>query len=290
MQKLLKYFIALMLLLGIFASPARAAENYVVCRVDWLSDSSATVKLEWKQAGGEPLMITGWQVGEGKKLLIYYQKAKEQGFDSRVIEVAKNQLPAQVELIPSGENKEKKAIFKDMPKNPENAGAIQNLYYQGILGGYPDGTFAPEKAVSRAEFAKILCEAIRLPQAKAAKTSFKDIEKNWAKGYILALADKKLVNGKAEGVFDPNGKVTIGEVLALLNRSFYLYQEKSLPVDNLKPHWSNQNYTAMKRYGVVKTQDSIYMQYTPNKPATRAEVALLLSRILEQKHDRVYSE
>jgi len=41
----------------------------------------------------------------------------------------------------------------------------------------------------------------------------------------------------------------------------------------------------MKAQAVVKLGDDIYTAYTPNRPATRMEVALFLSRVLEQKYD-----
>lgn len=287
LKKIYVMVITMLAALTLLAAKADAAGNYVICRVDWLSEDSARIQLQWKEPSNQTLMITSWQADGSGKLRIYYQTGQAAGYDSREIRVEKKAFPCQVELIYSAVPQSgQKAVFTDMTGVKERDEAILNLYYQGILGGYPDGSFGPDKGVTRAEFTKILCEALKLPQKQAAgSVVFQDIENSWAKGYIWALAEKKLINGKAEGVFDPNGGVTLGEVLTLLNRSFYLYHWPETLTETLPQHWSNSAYLTMKAQAVVKLGDDIYTAYTPNRPATRMEVALFLSRVLEQKHD-----
>ena len=287
LKKIYALAITLVAALMLLAGKADAAGNYVICRIDWLSEDSARIQLQWKEPSSETLMITSWQADGNGKLRVYYQTGKVAGYDNREIQVEKKAFPCQVELISSAAAQTvSKVIFTDMTGVKEKDDAILNLYYQGILGGYPDGSFAPNKGVTRAEFTKILCEALKLsPKPAAGSVTFGDIEKSWAKGYIWALADKKLIKGKAEGVFDPNGSVTLGEVLTLLDRSFYLYHQPATLVQALPEHWSNPAYLVMKAQAVVKPGDDIYAAYTPNRAASRMEVALFLSRILEQKHD-----
>ncbi|MEI6309676.1 MAG: S-layer homology domain-containing protein, partial [bacterium] len=45
---------------------------------------------------------------------------------------------------------------------------IMTLVDKGIISGYPDGSFQPDKSVTRAEFIKILAAALQLPQAAPA--------------------------------------------------------------------------------------------------------------------------
>lgn len=285
-KKIYVMVLAVLAALFLLAGTAEAAGNYVICRVDWLSEDSARVQLQWKEPSNESLMITSWQADGSGKLRVYYQTGQMAGYDSREIRVEKKAFPCQVELIYSAAPQaEQKPVFTDMTGVKEKDDAVLNLYYQGILGGYPDGSFGPEKGVTRAEFAKILCEALKLPQQVSGSVLFQDTESSWAKGYIGALAEKKLINGKAEGIFDPNGGVTLGEVLTLLDRSFYLYHQPATLTEALPQHWSNAAYLTMKAQAVVKPGDDIYAAYTPNRPASRMEVALFLSRILEQKHD-----
>src|SRR5450756_2305524 len=40
--------------------------------------------------------------------------------------------------------------------------AIQSLVQSGVIKGYPDGSFGPDKSVSRAEFAEMVVVALNL--------------------------------------------------------------------------------------------------------------------------------
>lgn len=274
-----------LVVLYLFSGRIYATENDVICNVDWVSEDSAEVAIRWRHPDARSLMITGWQMAEDKILNIYYQVGGAKGYDKRMITLEGQLLPAKLRLLNSGQSQENKPIFSDMTGITERDNAIANLYYQGILGGYPDGSFAPNRNVSRAEFAKILCEAIKLSQVEKSELSFADIENNWAKGYILALSEKGLVKGKSEGIFDPNGNISLGEVFALLDRSFYLYGKPASDTGTLASHWSNGHFLSMKGQAVIKPTDDIYASYPAGRLATRAEVALFISRILEQKHN-----
>ena len=46
---------------------------------------------------------------------------------------------------------------------------IRNVYFAGLMEGYPDGTFAPDKAVTRAEFAKVIDEVMKALDDKLKK-------------------------------------------------------------------------------------------------------------------------
>ena len=47
---------------------------------------------------------------------------------------------------------------------------------------------------------------------------FHDIDGNWAEDYILEAAERGLVNGKGEGIFDPNANMTRAEFMMILWR------------------------------------------------------------------------
>ena len=48
-----------------------------------------------------------------------------------------------------------KKEFTDVNKEAWYAEAVEEAAFDGIINGYPDGTFKPEKAVTRAELAAI---------------------------------------------------------------------------------------------------------------------------------------
>lgn len=89
-----------------------------------------------------------------------------------------------------------------------------------IIGGYPDGSFKPDKPVSRAELAAILVRAFNLPHP-AAGVSFHDLGKSgyaWADADIIILAGNGIAAGYDGGLFKPEAFVTRAEVATFLSR------------------------------------------------------------------------
>lgn len=90
----------------------------------------------------------------------------------------------------------------------------------GIVAGFPDGTFRPERYVSRAELAVIFDRAFNLPYP-AAGTSFNDLGKSgfaWADASIIRLAGNGVAGGYPGRLFKPEKTVTRAEVAVFLSR------------------------------------------------------------------------
>ena len=86
----------------------------------------------------------------------------------------------------------------------------------GILNGYTDGTFQPEKKMTRAEFTAVI---IRMLNKKATVTDsiFSDVDaSHWAYKEISTAAELGLVNGTGNGKFSPNDTVTASQVMKIL--------------------------------------------------------------------------
>ncbi|MCM3622098.1 S-layer homology domain-containing protein [Brevibacillus borstelensis] len=99
-------------------------------------------------------------------------------------------------------------------------GAILKLNYAGVLKGYTDGTFKPEKEVTRAEFAKIAVLAMGYTDEQArlmqGKTAFKDLPADhWATGYINLAVSQGIIKGYPDGTFKPNNTVKVAEALTV---------------------------------------------------------------------------
>ncbi len=98
--------------------------------------------------------------------------------------------------------------------------AILKLNYAGVLKGYTDGTFKPEKEVTRAEFAKIAVLAMGYTEEQAkmmqGTTAFKDLPAgHWATGYINLAVSQGIIKGYPDGTFKPNNNVKVAEALTV---------------------------------------------------------------------------
>ena len=90
-----------------------------------------------------------------------------------------------------------------------------------IVGGYPDGSFQPQKTLTRAEAAKIICNMILGPTTAAALSAdtapFSDVPAtHWAAGYIAYCAQQGIINGYGNGVFGANDTLTGYQFMKML--------------------------------------------------------------------------
>ena len=107
--------------------------------------------------------------------------------------------------------------FSDV-KNHANKAAIEALASRGIINGMGQGTFMPNKTMTRAEFAAIVTRALGLT-AKDTKV-FSDVPSSkWYAGYIGTANSSGIVNGVGNGKFNPEGTITRQEAAAMVARA-----------------------------------------------------------------------
>lgn len=167
---------------------------------------------------------------------------------------------------------------------------ITSLNKVGIIDGYPDGTFKPDANVTRAEFAKLISRAFGY--APKEDSEFIDLEDHWAKQYIGALADAKIVNGYPDGKFKPYNNITRAEMVAMLSRVANLgtmgeadsmFWEPSF-ADVNAGHWAFRFVEIAKRLDIIPVNYGLIFQ--PDKPATRAETAYMISELRSSQFAR----
>lgn len=106
--------------------------------------------------------------------------------------------------------------FTDVNENAWYAKAISTLTNLDIITGYSDGTFRPNNAITRAEFATI-CS--RVDALSAGNKTFTDVTAaHWAYRYIASAADKGWISGYPDGSFKPDSNITRAEAMTLVNR------------------------------------------------------------------------
>lgn len=108
------------------------------------------------------------------------------------------------------------SAFSDLVPTRWSAKHIATMSKAGIVQGYPDGTFAPAKPITRAEFITMVMRFDNL--TSAAKYTFYDIKGHWAEKAIKDAANRGWVMGYEDGTFKPNEPITRGEVVTLINR------------------------------------------------------------------------
>lgn len=124
--------------------------------------------------------------------------------------------------------------FPDVPFSHPNEDAVAYLVKKGIVSGYPDGTFQPERAINRAEFTKIVVGALfanldiegclpTIPSsAMYARTLiFSDVARHqWFAKYICKAKISGVIDGYPDGTFRPAIAINFAEAAKILASSF----------------------------------------------------------------------
>ncbi|MCF0150743.1 MAG: S-layer homology domain-containing protein, partial [Firmicutes bacterium] len=98
--------------------------------------------------------------------------------------------------------------------------AINVLTGLGVLEGYSDGTFKPEKTVTRAEMVKMIIAALNMPVKEGTySTQFVDVAPTaWYSAYVSYGVTLGIIEGKSATIFDPNGIVTYDQAITMTMR------------------------------------------------------------------------
>jgi len=87
---------------------------------------------------------------------------------------------------------------------------IQNIYDDGVISGYSDGTYRPNEPVTRAQLAKFVVNAFTLGN-DVSGVSFPDLDESSSlTSYIKVLKKKGIINGYSDGTYRPNEPVSRG--------------------------------------------------------------------------------
>jgi len=111
------------------------------------------------------------------------------------------------------------ATFTDVDETNNAYEAIEVLSALEILEGKENGNFDPDANIKRSEFAAVVCRAMNAEAAAAgsATAKFDDVAADhWAAGYIAWAADAGIVNGRGNGIFDPDANVTYQEAVKMI--------------------------------------------------------------------------
>ncbi|MBR7142947.1 MAG: family 10 glycosylhydrolase [Clostridia bacterium] len=134
--------------------------------------------------------------------------------------------------------------FTDVEQQAWYADRVGFLAQFGVLQGYPDGTFRPDAAMTRAEFVTMIAS---FGYEEAPKASFSDLkETHWAAKYIYNAAALGYIGGYPDGTFRPDESITRAEAVIVINRLLrrtpdkaYIDQNEENPYADLKEtHWA----------------------------------------------------
>ena len=178
-------------------------------------------------------------------------------------------------------------IFKDTKKTDWYYEYVVSLTEKGIVNGYDDGNFYPNKQVTREEFLKMLIIAMDIEPAEISG-EFTDVDSDkWYAPYVYAAKAKGIAKGTSDNTFGVGIPVTRQDMSVMAYNSLGINIDVAANVEIFKDHMLIAPYSfnavyAMKTIGVLDGYES--GEFVPNGYLTRAEavkVIALISRMIK---------
>ncbi len=185
-------------------------------------------------------------------------------------------------------------IFPDVSANYWAAAQIKELSEAGVIVGYPDGKFKPDANVSRAEFACMAIRALGQEHTTVAQpVNFTDITPDfWAYEMIQRALYFELISCPSEGQhFRPYDSVSHAEAVsvtvnALTTETISVQKAKELLRNYVDlattPEWYLVPAGKAEILNMLVNIPNTPLALNANKPATRAEVSVMLKNMMEQ--------
>ena len=174
--------------------------------------------------------------------------------------------------------------FTDISDHVWAADAINTLAADGIIKGTTASTYSPANNITRADFASLLVRAFKLSSDNT--ENFADVMVNDYYASELAIArNTGIVSGIGENKFAPRNSITRQDMMVIvyralqkLNVGFGVYDEPQYTDFSTIAPYARNAVSALIGVGLVNGKSG---NIAPTDYTTRAEVAVLIKRVLE---------
>lgn len=190
------------------------------------------------------------------------------------------------------------ATFSDVQTGTVVGDAVAKLVTYGILSGYPDGTFKPDGEITRAEFAAVIARFNKIDTSLGADavTGFSDLDNDssraWARPYVKAAVDAKIINGFEDGTFRAAEPVTYEQAVKMIICAIGYAPIAESELNLLKKTqpatvtWSSGYISAANKNNITKNAISANV----TEAATRGTVAVLVSNAVDAPPIKVVTD
>lgn len=176
-------------------------------------------------------------------------------------------------------------VFPDVPTDHPAYQAVMDMYGAGLMTGYRDGMFRPQRHVSRAEIVKVLIDSAPGYRVQndaafgdpfdAGWLHFRDVQTgDWFVPYLRTAVRRTLVQGYRDGTFRPQQSVGVAEASKMIAVAFGLSRDWDGPL------WYEQYVRALALRGALPKSIG-----SAEAPLTRGELAQIIWRLREGRSD-----
>lgn len=163
---------------------------------------------------------------------------------------------------------------------------IENLAAQGYINGYPDGTFKPDRTMTKAEFTTALIGCLGITPSTPTTNSYSDTKTHWARKYIEeAVARGILVPSESPQGLGPDQDILRSQAAAMIVRALGLKVSAGTSQftdrDDVERSLYRDHIKAAYDAGIISGFPD--GSFAPFREMTRAQVCTVLVKMLDVK-------
>ena len=273
--------------------------------VGWEDDDgdrwTLTVKVEDYETG-RPIEDAEVSIGKGGNITVTLPDGTDMDEDNRItVTVTDNERDPQedVTVIVKGDLGQRETGETDEDGKLTVPAVTETEYHGAYIVGYTDGTFGPERSMSRSEaaaiFARLLSDKLdeRIPSGNHVK--FTDVAPDaWYAGYVQYLTSYGITVGHGDGTYQGERPITRAEFTAMAVRFFDAYGDGDAEImeqyaefsDVSDGHWAAEYIKDAAIHGWVEGYGD--GTFRADDEISRAEVVTIVNRLLGREADEDY--
>ena len=156
--------------------------------------------------------------------------------------------------------------------------------HEAYINGFLDGTFGPEKNVTRGQVATMIARILGYTDGTVDTTPlFRDIPSDYyAAGPIAFIKERGIMNGDIYGNFRASDNITRAEMATIVAnfKQLHIEENQNITFKDTKGHWAQWIIEAIRAAGIINGQSD--GSFAPNEPVTRAQAIVMMNRMLER--------
>ncbi len=173
------------------------------------------------------------------------------------------------------------ALFTDITSNFFAYNEIKFLSERGVISGYPDGSFAPNQTITRAQTAVMLVRELGLTAPESYEMKATDVSKNSSAYNSIRIAEYHGLMRGTDGKINPGNGLTRSQMAVVLTRAFKLEKPtEQYPFADITSEFPNYDQINTIAHHGITTE--IGKPFRPNEVTTRAQFSLFMARTIHE--------
>lgn len=172
----------------------------------------------------------------------------------------------------------KDQLFSDLTDEHVAFDAIKTLTGQEVINGYTDGSFKPERSITRGQAAALLNNYLKINSEEM--SLFSDVGENYRFAQdIASMKEAGIIHGYPDGTFRPKETITRGQMALIIQNAFEIQND----IGYVSQTKSGVDEAIVLLSSIDTTNQFQPKHFNSNQDATRADFSIALFNAVENE-------